>query len=123
MMKNKLRNISEILQKIEPQLIKEPELSDVRNILHELGIMNSDFYKSDKWLKLRFEAFLLHGTKCQCCGARTKTNNDVVLHVDHIKPRSKYPELAFSLSNLQILCADCNIGKSNLHETDFRSDR
>jgi len=44
------------------------------------------------------------------------------MHIDHIKPRSKYPELTFVFENLQVLCEDCNVGKSNLDETDWRPD-
>ena len=51
------------------------------------------------------------------CGASGK---QTVLHVDHIKPRSKYPELALDPNNLQVLCKDCNLGKSNLYNTDWR---
>lgn len=43
-----------------------------------------------------------------------------VMHVDHIKPKSLHPELKYELSNLQVLCEDCNIGKSNLDDTDWR---
>lgn len=53
-----------------------------------------------------------------CCGANP--SDGVKMHVDHIKPRSKFPELALVLDNLQILCEDCNLGKSNKDETDWR---
>ena len=75
------------------------------------------FFRSREWRQLRYDALKLHGRKCQCCGATPETT---VLHVDHIKPRSKYPELQLSIDNLQVLCEDCNFGKSNLHEDDFR---
>lgn len=42
------------------------------------------------------------------------------MHVDHIKPFSRYPELAMKLSNLQLLCEDCNQGKGVRDETDWR---
>lgn len=32
-------------------------------------------------------------------------------HIDHIKPLSRYPNLAIAPENLRILCADCNLGK------------
>lgn len=76
------------------------------------------FLASWEWSALRYQALLRLGRKCQCCGATPATG--AVLHVDHIKPRSKYPELALSLDNLQILCRTCNRGKSNTDETDFR---
>ena len=56
-----------------------------------------------------------------CCG-RSRKDHGVVIHVDHIKPRSKYPHLALVFENMQILCEDCNLGKSNVDATDWRPD-
>lgn len=79
---------------------------------------DNSFYESREWRELRYKALTTLGRKCQCCGA---VPPGVVLHVDHIKPRSKFRELELDLANLQILCADCNLGKSNKDDTDFRS--
>lgn len=79
---------------------------------------NHDFYDSIEWRALRYKALELNGGACQCCGRTRK--HGVVLHVDHIKPRSLYPELQLALDNLQILCEDCNLGKSNKFATDWR---
>lgn len=76
------------------------------------------FYESDRWRKLRYEALKKYGRKCSCCGGSPETGS--VLHVDHIKPRSKHPELELDINNLQILCRDCNLGKSNYDEIDYR---
>jgi hypothetical protein len=75
------------------------------------------FYRSQEWRKVRYEALKRYGRKCVCCGAEPPY---VVLHVDHIKPRSKHPELELDINNLQILCEDCNLGKSNTDEIDYR---
>jgi 5-methylcytosine-specific restriction endonuclease McrA len=77
------------------------------------------FYDTDTWRALRFEALKLSNGCCVLCG-RSQRAHGVVLHVDHIKPKSKFPELALTLSNLQILCEDCNLGKSNRDDTDWR---
>ena len=53
------------------------------------------------------------------CGRSPKMHS-VVIHVDHIKPRSIYPDLSLEFTNLQLLCADCNLGKSNKYDTDWR---
>ena len=44
------------------------------------------------------------------------------MHVDHIKPRLRYPELALDMNNLQVLCAICNHGKGGFDETDWRDE-
>ncbi|MGN6312866.1 MAG: HNH endonuclease [Rhodanobacteraceae bacterium] len=71
-----------------------------------------------KWKRVRYQALVAANGRCQCCGARA--SDGVQLHVDHIKPKSRYPELEFELSNLQVLCEDCNIGKGADDETDWR---
>lgn len=76
------------------------------------------FYASKEWRKLRYQAFKIHGRQCQCCGGMPP---DVQLHVDHIKPRSRYPSLELDIDNLQILCKDCNLGKSNTDTIDYRT--
>lgn len=73
------------------------------------------FFLSEGWRQLRYMAFKIHGRKCLVCSS---TEN--VLHVDHIKPRSKYPELEYDIKNLQVLCEDCNLGKGVGDETDWR---
>lgn len=77
-----------------------------------------DFYMTRTWLELRYKALKLNDGKCCCCGRGRKQK--VVLHVDHIKPRSLYPSLQLDINNLQVLCEECNIGKSNKDFTDWR---
>ena|SRR5437899_1144892 len=83
-----------------------------------MRINGASFYDSPEWLAARYEALKLSGGKCCCCGERPSESNP--LHVDHIKPRSKFPHLALALSNLQVLCKRCNLGKSNKDDTDWR---
>lgn len=72
---------------------------------------NENFYKSKAWLNLRHE-FLLRNKKkkCNLCGLEDQSAQ---YHVDHIRPRSVYPELCLEIKNLQLLCKECNLGKSN----------
>lgn len=79
-----------------------------------------EFYQSWEWKKVRYEALRLHGHRCQCCGWKPGDTERGFLVVDHIKPRGKYPGMALVLGNLQVLCNDCNMGKSNVFEDDFR---
>lgn len=77
-----------------------------------------NFCFTREWLEVRMKVFEAVGTVCMCCGA---TKENAVMTVDHIKPRSKYPTLALSPSNLQVLCRECNKGKGNSSEMDYRS--
>lgn len=77
---------------------------------------NNQFYSSPAWLSLRYETIKKHDRKCMVC---FRTN--IELHVDHIKPRSKHPELSLVAENLQILCRECNLGKGNKDEIDWRT--
>ncbi len=58
--------------------------------------------------KLRWEIFKRDDFTCQFCG---KTINQTLLHVDHILPVSKGGKSV--VSNLQTLCEECNLRKSN----------
>lgn len=77
-----------------------------------------DFYNSPEWRAVRYAALKLYGAMCQCCGATRKDGK--IMHVDHIKPRSTHPHLELEITNLQVLCEDCNLGKSNRDSTDWR---
>lgn len=73
--------------------------------------MDSEFYNTWEWRDLRWQVLTASNGKCKACN-RGK-DNGIILHVDHIKPRSKFPALELVFDNLQVLCEDCNIGKSN----------
>lgn len=67
------------------------------------------------WKYLREKTFELQGDRCLCCGTKSAT-----MHIDHIKPKSRYPHLEFMIDNLQVLCPSCNKKKSYTDETDYR---
>jgi 5-methylcytosine-specific restriction endonuclease McrA len=83
--------------------------------------VEEDFYTSWEWTTLRYKVLLKYGPKCMCCGASRA--DGAVIHVDHIKPRKKYPDLALDFNNMQVLCAACNKGKGAWDETDHRPKR
>ena len=82
--------------------------------VYQVG-MGKLFYKTKEWRELRYKVLVRFGKKCQCCG-----ETGGYIHVDHIKPRSLFPDLELDENNLQVLCEACNIGKSNLDSTDWR---
>lgn len=72
---------------------------------------SKSFYKSREWKELRL-AVLSVCDRCVLCGAGKI--HGAVLHVDHIKPRSLWPELSLDMNNMQVLCGPCNMAKSNV---------
>ncbi len=63
-------------------------------------------------LRMRFNVMKRDGFKCCFCGRSPATTVNLELQVDHIVPWSKGGESV--ISNLQTLCKDCNLGKSNI---------
>ena len=82
-------------------------------------VNSPEFLKSFEWRQLRLEAFKRYGRVCLCCGATP--GKGVVLNVDHVKSRRRFPDLALDIENLQVLCGDCNHGKAN-QTVDFRAN-
>jgi 5-methylcytosine-specific restriction endonuclease McrA len=74
------------------------------------------FYRSYDWRQLRYSVLREYGRKCMSCGT-----TEGAMHVDHIKPLRKYWHLRLDRNNMQVLCDECNHGKGNWDETDFRS--
>lgn len=79
------------------------------------------FYRSEGWRRLRYRVLKKYDACCMACG-RSKKVHGVVLHVDHIHPRSTHPKLELVFENLQVLCEDCNLGKSNKDCIDYRPE-
>jgi len=81
------------------------------------GLVIVDFYETDEWKKLKKQVFKKYGCYCMKCGLK-----NAEIHVDHIKPRSKRPDLELNFNNMQCLCKNCNYKKSNINEIDYRPD-
>lgn len=82
------------------------------------SVTSKAFLESFEWRRLRMEALKKYTPRCMCCGATPK--DGAVMNVDHIKPRKLFPHLALDINNLQILCHECNHGKGNWDQTDWR---
>lgn len=63
------------------------------------------FERSPAWKEASARVRLLQPW-CTLCGATEQ------LQADHIKPKSRFPELALEPSNLQTLCWPCNRSKA-----------
>jgi len=79
---------------------------------HNRRTKQSDpFYASTRWHKLRRVVLRRARYLCAMCGVNVR--DAYAARVDHIRSRKHYPELAFSLDNLQVLCAACDNRKHN----------
>ncbi len=66
--------------------------------------------------RLRFLIMRRDGFKCCNCGRSPATEAGVILHADHKKAWSK--DGSSDYENLQTLCSVCNIGKSDLDDSE-----
>lgn len=109
-----------VAQSIGIKAIKDKSVSKMAGYSHpKLGTKEySDFYQSKEWREIRYVVLLQGKGRCSCCGVSAK--DGAILHVDHIKPRSRYPELELVLDNLQVLCGLCNTSKGAWDCTDWR---
>lgn len=111
--KKKLSKLERLALKKEKKINKRINLLKLRE-----KEIKENFYESRAWRTLRYFILKKYGRVCMCCG-----NTEGRMHVDHIKSRSTHPHLELDENNLQVLCEDCNLGKGNMDDTDFRITR
>ncbi len=96
----------------------------INNTSNSINILSNNSFENDKKhntnrdinLRLRFLVMKRDNFKCCMCGRSPANTPGLELHIDHIKPWSKGGETV--IDNLQTLCSDCNLGKSNLSEKE-----
>lgn len=113
------REVLEFLGICKPKQKKKIPAKNKRRSAKKLAVSNRKaFYRSYEWKKLRYAVLKDSSGRCGLCGVSSE--DGARLNVDHIKPLHKYPELALSRGNLQVLCGTCNQGKGRWDETDWR---
>ena len=98
--------------KSQTNTIQQKQSSSVK--YEDKGVVSSQKRKTtrDINLRLRFKVMARDNFKCCICGKSPATDPSIILHVDHIKPWVKGGET--TIDNLQTLCSECNLGKSDL---------
>jgi 5-methylcytosine-specific restriction endonuclease McrA len=105
------------LKRDSPELAEPENKSTGREVKIDLATVRAMAEKRVKIMPaMRWQVFQRDRWKCVACGRGAA--DSVILHVDHIVPRSKGG--SGSLDNFQTLCNACNLGKSNRDNTDLR---
>ena len=105
---------------LQEEIERRREMERLRKKAAKVGVRkrrSDKFLASPEWRAMRERVFALHGKRCQKCGS------DDEIQVDHIKPRSKFPDLALDIENLQVLCWPCNREKNFTVIADYRPPR
>lgn len=79
-----------------------------RKMLHCRG-ENSSNWHGGKVVWLRRQVFERDHYTCSYCGI----GDPDLMELDHILPQRRFPELKFEMRNLQTLCSNCHIKKTN----------
>lgn len=80
-----------------------------------------DFYQTSAWRLLREKVLKLYGERCMNCHT-IPSDTGRAPHVDHIKPRSLHPLLELEITNMQVLCENCNCNVKKTKKMDFRTN-
>ena len=101
------------LEKFVAYMSNEESISSEEGI-KSLSVESTTKHKTKRSInwRLRFLVMRRDDFKCKLCGASPAMRPGTILHVDHIKAWDKGGETV--MENLQTLCDQCNIGKSNL---------
>jgi hypothetical protein len=102
--------LKDTMFEITTNYLYENNLIDWADNVEKKLSLKFDYY-GESFRKLRLQVFLRDGEVCAYCNEKPKPG--ISLTVDHIKPVSKFPELALDIDNLQVLCWECNQKKSN----------
>ena len=76
-----------------------------------MPVVQQERSRSISW-RLRFIVMRRDDFKCRICGRSPALQPGLVLHVDHVNAWIKGGETV--MDNLQTLCEQCNVGKSDL---------
>ena len=98
----------------EVEIPDEPDNIQLPIVMQQKSLKTETTHntKRDINLRMRFLVMKRDNFKCCICGRSPAMTPGLELHIDHIVPWSKGGETV--IDNLQTLCSDCNLGKSDL---------
>lgn len=106
---NNITDESEEIETEELQLIPINQTQKKEKSIKEIKIKRTSRNIN---LRMRFMILQRDNFTCKKCGQSPAKNQNIILHVDHILAWSKGGETV--VENLETLCKECNLGKSNV---------
>ncbi len=77
-------------------------------------ILSEDDIANLKTLKSKTVAYLKRKSKNRCAHCRRQMGTHAMSwHIEHIRPKAKFPNTMFSIKNLVYACLDCNFTKNS----------
>lgn len=94
--------------------INHEEKNSSEEKIRQLGTVPASRHRTKRSINWRLRFLVLRNDdfKCRSCGRSPATDPNVILHVDHKIAWANGGETV--IENLQTLCSQCNIGKSDL---------
>ena len=105
-----------LIQQIDLEFSNSEETENIKSDFSTAELLRIARTKIKVMPAIRWQVFQRDNWKCVACGRNSE--NGIILHIDHIIPRSKGGQ--DHIDNYQTLCETCNIGKSNKDETNLR---
>lgn len=101
----------------KPRILEAQAASWTSQLLtaHESGVEPSDSIKK-KYNQEDIKEALRRECHSKCVYCESKMSHVTYEHIEHIKPKSKYPELSFEWGNLTLACPVCNTNKGNTYD-------
>ena len=108
-----MKHSEETKEKIRQSRLGTRMSQEIKNKISEsrTGVTageNNPAWIGGRWTYWKQQTKLRDDYICQRCGFSDKE----IMIVDHILPRSVYPELELDINNLQTLCPNCNAKKT-----------
>jgi uncharacterized protein (TIGR02646 family) len=100
------------MRKIDPNKIAPDPQWNTRAAAAELAVQSGARVNAfgDVWRSAKDRLKAVSHRKCWYCEARQERSDNAV---DHFRPKSLYPWLAFTLSNFRYVCTFCNSIRTN----------
>jgi uncharacterized protein (TIGR02646 family) len=100
--------------------VERPEVLRLQGVDWTLVYVNAstgdERRKHEKWRHREIKEALRVETSSKCAYCEGLVDDVSYPHVEHIRPKSKFPELAHDWANLTTACERCNVAKGDYFE-------